>query len=108
MLSKTPHPMRLQLSLALLIFTVASPVRAATPEATPTVPPAAAEPGKDQVHALNNAFARVFEMVAPAVVIIEVAKKSDGSDNSQFDDFFFPGPDQNDSKRNGFQPSRSD
>src|SRR5262249_17394564 len=52
---------------------------AATPEVAPTatVPPAAAEQGKDVVHQLNNAFAKVFETVAPSVVIIEVSKKSD-------------------------------
>jgi len=33
-------------------------------ESSPTVPPAAAESGKDVVHALNNAFAKVFEIVA--------------------------------------------
>ena len=63
-------------------------VLAATPEAapSPTVPPAAAEQGKDVVHALNNAFAKVFEIVAPSVVIIEVSKKNDGPENSAFDD----------------------
>src|SRR5262245_10883333 len=45
---------------------------AAQPEAvqTPTVPAAVAEAGKDVVHQLNNAFAKVFETVAPSVVII--------------------------------------
>jgi Do/DeqQ family serine protease len=99
--------MRLPLHLAAIIL-IAIPLGAATPEATPTIPPAAAEPGKDQVHALNNAFARVFEMVAPAVVIIEVAKKNDVSDSSPLDDFFFPAPDQNNPRRNGFQPVRSE
>ncbi len=55
---------------------------------TPTVPPAAAESGKDVVHALNNAFARVFETVAPSVVIIEVTKKND-SEGMTLDDLFF-------------------
>src|ERR1700736_2980065 len=89
----------------------ALPLRAASPEATPTIPAAAAEAGKDQVHALNNAFARVFETVAPSVVIIEVSKKSDGTENSAFDDLFFQGPpDDNNSRRNprGFQPIRSE
>src|SRR4051812_27623532 len=64
-------------------------------ESSSTVPPAAAESGKDVVHSLNNAFAKVFEIVAPSVVIIEVTKKSDGSDMSAFDEFFFPGqPDE--------------
>jgi S1-C subfamily serine protease len=50
---------------------------AAQPEVvpTPTVPAAAAEAGKDVVHQLNNAFAKVFEIVAPSVVIIEISKK---------------------------------
>ena len=110
MLSKMPNAMRPYSSLFLLTLIAAMPLNAATPEATPTIPPAAAEPGKDQVHALNNAFARVFDMVAPAVVIIEVSKKDDGNDNSPFDDFFFPGPDQNNPRRNpnGFQPLRSE
>src|SRR5947209_4036024 len=49
-------------------------------ESSSTVPPAAAESGKDVVHALNNAFAKVFEIVAPSVVIIEVSKKNDAKD----------------------------
>src|SRR5256885_11981465 len=84
---------------------------AATPEATPTVPAAAAEAGKDQVHALNNAFARVFETVAPSVVILEVSKKNDPTESSAFDDLFFQGPpDENNPRRNqrGFQPVRSE
>ena len=48
---------------------------------TPTVPPAAAETGKDVVHQLNNAFTKVFETVAPTVVIIETSKKNDGSED---------------------------
>ena len=56
---------------------------------TPTVPPEAAEPGKDVVHQLNNAFARVFDIVAPSVVIIEVTKKNDASENPTLDDLFF-------------------
>jgi Do/DeqQ family serine protease len=65
---------------------------------SPTVPAAAAEAGKDVVHQLNNAFAKVFEIVAPSVVIIEVSKQNDGSEGSPFDDLFFPGapgPDEN-------------
>src|SRR5207249_360304 len=53
-------------------------------ESSPTVPPAAAESGKDVVHALNNAFAKVFEIVAPSVVIIEVSKKNDGNEGFDF------------------------
>ena len=65
---------------------------AATPQSTPTVAPEAAASGKDVVHQLNNAFARVFETVAPSVVIIEVSKKPDSSDSS-LDDLFFQAPD---------------
>ncbi len=62
---------------------------------TPTIPEAAAAPGKDVVHQLNSAFAKVFETVAPSVVIIEVTKKADGNDTS-LDDLFFQAPDDND------------
>jgi len=54
---------------------------------TPTIPAAAAEQGKDVVHQLNNAFAKVFETVAPSVVIIEISKKND-SETSAFEDLF--------------------
>jgi Do/DeqQ family serine protease len=66
----------------------------ATPEIppTPSVPPAAAEAGKDVVHQLNNAFAKVFEIVAPSVVIIEISKKPDMNEGSSLDDLFFQGP----------------
>src|SRR5256886_10593563 len=80
-------------------------------EPPPTFPPAAAESGKDVVHALNNAFAKVFEIVAPSVVIIEVSKKNDGAETSAFDDLFFQGPpDENNPRRNprGFQPVLSE
>ena len=74
----------------------------ATPEQlppTPTVPAAAAEQGKDVVHQLNNAFAKVFEIVAPSVVIIEVSKKAD-NETSAFEDLFFQGPpDENNPRR---------
>src|SRR5690242_16720132 len=66
---------------------------------TPTVPAAAAEQGKDVVHQLNNAFAKVFETVAPSVVIIEVSKKAD-TETSAFEDLFFQGPpDENNPRR---------
>src|SRR5438034_7896450 len=69
-------------------------------DASPTVPPAAAEPGKDVVHALNNAFAKVFEIVAPSVVIVEITKKSDGSEGLNFDDLFSQRqPDDNSPRR---------
>jgi Do/DeqQ family serine protease len=102
--------MRLYLSIFLLNVLALGPLFSATPEATPTIAPAEAEAGKDQVHALNNAFARVFETVAPAVVIIEVSKKYEASDSATLDDFFFPNPDQNNQRRSpsGFQPLRSE
>jgi Do/DeqQ family serine protease len=66
---------------------------AATPETapTPTIPPAAAEAGKDVVHQLNNAFTKVFETVAPTVVIIEISKKGE-TEGSLLDDLFFQNP----------------
>src|SRR6476620_5649952 len=76
---------------------------AAQPEAvpTPSVPPAAAEAGKDVVHQLNNAFAKVFEIVAPSVVIIEVSKKPELNEGTSLDDLFFQGPpDDNSPRRN--------
>src|SRR6478672_1805976 len=75
---------------------------AAIPEAVPTssVPAAAAEAGKDVVHQLNNAFAKVFETVAPSVVIIEISKKNEISESSPLDDLFFQGPpDENNPRR---------
>jgi len=86
----------------------------AQPEAGPTstVPPAAADAGKDVVHQLNSAFTKVFEIVAPAVVIIEVTKKDDGSEsNSAFDDLFFQGPPDDKAprqKRRSTQPVQSE
>src|SRR5438045_4900425 len=78
---------------------------AAQPEAVPssTVPvnPSAAEAGKDVVHQLNNAFAKVFDTVAPGVVIIETSKKTEISETSPLDDLFFQGPpDENRPRRN--------
>src|ERR1700738_1965113 len=72
----------------------------AQPEATSTVPAAAAEQGKDVVHQLNNAFAKVFEIVAPSVVIIEISKKGE-SEGSAFDDLFFQGPPDENNPRRG-------
>src|ERR1700693_3884271 len=85
---------------------------AATPEVapTPTIPAAAAEQGKDVVHQLNNAFAKVFEVVAPSVVIIEVSKKAD-TETSAFEDLFFQGPpDENNPRRpqRNLQPIQSE
>ena len=65
----------------------------------------AAEAGKDVVHQLNNAFAKVFETVAPGVVIIETSKKSEISESSPLDDLFFQGaPDENNPRRNPGAP----
>src|SRR5256712_9958222 len=80
------------------------------PETTPTVPPAAAEQGKDVVRARNNAFAKGFETVAPSVVIIEISKKGE-SEGSAFDDLFFQGPpDETNPRQNprSFQPVQSE
>src|ERR1700759_3629214 len=60
---------------------------------SPTIPAAAAEAGKDVVHQLNNAFAKVFETVAPSVVIIEITKKADEGDVSGLEDLFQGPPD---------------
>src|SRR4249919_3867901 len=91
-LSKSDTMRILSLVLAL---TLAAGLRAAPPLAQPesgptsTVPPAAADAGKDVVHQLNSAFTKVFEIIAPTVVIIEVTKKNDGPDTSALDDLFF-------------------
>jgi serine protease Do len=101
------------LSIFLFGFVVSRvSIFAATPESAPnaTVSAAAAEQGKDVVHALNNAFAKVFETVAPSVVIIEVSKKNDG-ETSAFEDLFFQGPpDENNPRRNqrNLQPIQSE
>jgi serine protease Do len=111
MLSKS-EPMRLLFALLSVAAATVISLSAGQPETAPdsTVPPAAAEAGKDAVHALNSAFAHVFETVAPSVVIIEVSKKNDGTENSAFDDLFFQGPPDDNSGRNprGFQPIRSE
>src|SRR5947208_12990352 len=109
MLSKL-QPMRL--SILILCLTISTSF-AAQPEVapTPTVPAAAAEAGKDVAHQLNNAFAKVFETVAPSVVIIEILKKNDGSESSPFDDLFFQGqPNENNPRRNPrvLRPIQSD
>lgn len=88
------------ISLALVATLRAAPPLS-QPDAgpTPSVPPEAAEAGKDVVHQLNNAFAKVFEIVAPSVVIIEVTKKNDGSDNPTLDDLFFQNQQPDDTPR---------
>src|SRR5437870_1135006 len=104
------QPMRLSI-LALCVALSTS--FAAQPEVVPmpTVPAAVAEAGKDVVHQLNNAFAKVFETVAPSVVIIEVSKKNDIGESSPLDDLFFQGaPDDNNQRRNpgGPRPIQSE
>src|SRR5438132_9902337 len=104
------QPMRLSI-LALCVALSTS--YAAQPEVVPmpTVPAAVAEAGKDVVHQLNNAFAKVFETVAPSVVIIEVSKKNDIGESSPLDDLFFQGaPDDNNQRRNpgGPRPIQSE
>jgi serine protease Do len=105
--------MRILSTLFCLTIAASLSSLAATPEVapTPTIPAAAAEAGKDVVHQLNNAFAKVFEVVAPTVVIIEVSKKEDLSDNSAFEDLFFQAPqDENHPRRapHGMQPMQSE
>jgi len=110
MLSKS-EPMRSFPILVSFIAATRLSIFAATPEVAPsaTVPAAAAEAGKDVVHQLNNAFAKVFEIVAPSVVIIEVSKKNDGGETSTFDDLFFQGPpDENNPRGRGSQPVQSE
>src|SRR5580765_5154741 len=72
--------MRLSIFALCLAFSTSF---AAQPEVVPNdagpLNPAAAEAGKDVVHQLNNAFAKVFETVAPGVVIIETSKKSESA-----------------------------
>src|SRR5438874_12060602 len=99
------------LSVFALSLCAAPPL--AQPEAspTPTVPAAAADAGKDVVHQLNSAFTKVFEIIAPTVVIIEVTKKNDTSENPSLDDLFFQGPqDENAPRRSphSFQPVQSE
>src|ERR1700736_943794 len=106
------EPMRFILIPAAIVGLSTISIQGATPELapTPTIPAEAAEQGKDVVHQLNNAFAKVFEVVAPSVVIIEVSKKAD-DETSAFDDLFFQGPpDQNNSRRSprSFEPVQSE
>src|SRR5262245_37376741 len=100
------QPMRLSIFALCLAFSTSF---AAQPEAVPdsTVPvnPSAAEAGKDVVHQLNNAFAKVFETVAPGVVIIETSKKSEISESSPLEERFFQGPpDENNPRRSPGTP----
>ncbi len=59
------------------------------------------------VHQLNSAFAKVFETVAPSVVIIEVTKKADPSDTA-LDDLFFQAPDDPHHRRGQPEPVQSE
>jgi Do/DeqQ family serine protease len=100
-----------------VLLLAASSLRAAAPLAQPevsptaTLPATAAEAGKDVVHQLNSAFSRVFEIVAPSVVIIEVTKKNEAGENPTLEDLFFQGPqDENAPRRNphNSQPVQSE
>jgi serine protease Do len=102
----------MRLSILILSAAITSSF-AAQPEVvpTPTVPAVAAEVGKDVVHQLNNAFAKVFETVAPSVVIIKISKKNETAEKSLLDDLFHQGPpDENSPRRapGGFQPIQSE
>jgi serine protease Do len=77
-------------ALAAVSSLLAEPTAPVSP--SPTIPAAAAEAGKDVVHQLNNAFAKVFEIVAPSVTIIEITKKSDPGD-ADSDELFQEPPD---------------
>jgi serine protease Do len=109
--------MRTLIQFAVLLLAVPS-LRATTPpsaqpETSPaaTVPAADAEAGKDVVHQLNSAFTKVFEIVAPSVVIIETTKKNDASESPTLEDLFFQGPqDENAPRRNprNSQPVQSE
>ena len=101
----------LALAFASLSLRAAPPLAQPETGPTSTVPPAAADAGKDVVHQLNSAFTKVFEIVAPSVVIIEVTKKNDASENSGLDDLFFQPPqDDNTPRRNprSIQPIQSE
>ena len=97
--------MRNFVPIFLLLGTLSIPTlspAASSGESTPaaTISAASADAGKDVVHQLNSAFTKVFEVVAPAVVIVEVTKKADRNDSSSLDDLFFQGPrDDEDSTR---------
>src|SRR5205823_4699196 len=102
----------MRLSILTLWFALSTSF-SAQPEAVPTstVPAAAAEAGKDVVHVLNSAFTKVFEIVAPSVVIIEVTKKNDPVENPTLDDLFFQAPqDETVPRQNprGAQPIQSE
>ncbi len=80
------------LAASSLCLAQSTPAPASSPSTSASA--AAAEAGKDVVHQLNNAFARVFESVAPAVVIIEISKKNEVPDTTIEDLFEGPPPDE--------------
>src|SRR3954447_19472028 len=99
------------LALAAVSLRAAPPLSQPETGPTSTVPPAAADAGKDVVHQLNSAFTKVFEIIAPTVVIIEVTKKNDGPDTSTLDDLFFNRPQDESAPRRGprnREPSQSE
>src|SRR6266478_2452123 len=98
--------MRLSIfALCLALSTSFAAQQEAVPSDAGPVNPSAAEAGKDVVHQLNNAFAKVFETVAPGVVIIETSKKTEISETSPLDDLFFQGPpDENRPRRSPGTP----
>src|SRR5205809_6878476 len=107
----------MRFTFLILVLSAVFSLRAAPPLAQPetgptsTVRPEAAEAGKDVVHVLNSAFTKVFEIVAPTVVIIEVTKKNDPIENPTLDDLFFQGPqDETVPRRNprSLQPVQSE
>src|SRR5436309_4658994 len=105
--------MRLLSFLAPLIAAGALSSVTAQPEKVPATTtatsPAVAETGKAVVHYLNDAFAKVYEDVAPSVVIIEVSKPNDGNENALFDDLFFPqAPDENRRSPHKLQPLQTE
>ena len=101
---------------ALILFALATSLQAqapapqleATAAPTPAVVPEAADAGKGVVHALNNAFARVFDTVAPSVVIIETTKKNQGTGNPALDDLFFNNQPDDAPRRNRERPVQSE
>src|SRR5205809_3136490 len=82
----------MRFTFLILVLSAVFSLRAAPPLAQPetgptsTVRPEAADAGKDVVHQLNSAFTKVFEIIAPTVVILEVTKKNDVPDMSSHED----------------------
>src|SRR5213076_556520 len=83
------------LALAAISLRAAPPLSQPESGPTSTVPPAAADAGKDVVHQLNSAFTKVFD-------IIEVTKKNDGPDMSSLEELFSqPQPQDENAPRRG-------